>query len=186
LYATLMLVLAVIMVRHHAPADRGARAAEASAGAADTRPMMSITDRRGVVYEYRRPRHGKGAAATGIGAFLTGMLGVGIGEVIVPQLVKRNGVPVPVAAATSVLIVIVTVAAASFTQISGLVAAGGINAVPWNLVVYTVPGVIIGGQIGPRLQGRVPPHIMERAIGILFAVIGFVMFWLVAGEIGLI
>ena len=99
---------------------------------------------------------------------------------------KRNRVPVSVAAATSVFIVIVTVASASFTQISGLVAAGGINAVPWNLVLYTVPGVIVGGQIGPRLQGRVPPRVMEKAIGILFAVIGIAMVWLVARELKLI
>ena len=33
------------------------------------------------------------------------MLGVGIGEVVIPQLVKKNGVPLPVAAGTSVLIV---------------------------------------------------------------------------------
>lgn len=36
---------------------------------------------------------------------MTGMLGVGIGEVVIPQLVKKNGVPLPVAAGTSVLIV---------------------------------------------------------------------------------
>lgn len=33
------------------------------------------------------------------------MLGVGIGEVVIPQLVKKNGVPLPVAAGTSVLVV---------------------------------------------------------------------------------
>ncbi len=36
---------------------------------------------------------------------MTGMLGVGIGEVVVPQLVKKNDVPVPIAAGTSVLVV---------------------------------------------------------------------------------
>lgn len=36
---------------------------------------------------------------------MTGMLGVGIGEVVIPQLVKKNGVPLPVAAGTSVLVV---------------------------------------------------------------------------------
>lgn len=28
------------------------------------------------------------------------------------------------------------------------------GAVPWHLVIYTAPGVIIGGQIGSRLQGN--------------------------------
>ena len=36
---------------------------------------------------------------------MTGMRGVGIGEVVIPQLVKKNGVPLPVAAGTSVLVV---------------------------------------------------------------------------------
>lgn len=36
---------------------------------------------------------------------MTGMLGMGIGEVVIPQLVKKNGVPLPVAAGTSVFVV---------------------------------------------------------------------------------
>lgn len=36
---------------------------------------------------------------------MTGMLGVGIGEVVMPQLVKKYGVPLPVVAGTSVLVV---------------------------------------------------------------------------------
>lgn len=43
--------------------------------------------------------------STAFGGLMTGMLGVGIGEVVIPQLVKKNGVPVPVAAGTSVLVV---------------------------------------------------------------------------------
>lgn len=43
--------------------------------------------------------------STAFGGLMTGMLGVGIGEVVIPQLVKKNGVPLPVAAGTSVLIV---------------------------------------------------------------------------------
>ncbi len=179
-YAALMLVLSVILLRHHAPvADVTPAHGELSVGAADARPTRRITARDGRVYTYKIPRQGGGAAATGLGAFLTGMLSVGIGEVVMPQLVKRCKVPVPVAAATSVLVVIVVVAAASFTQISAIVAEGGLAAVPWNLVVYTIPGVIIGGQIGPRLQGRIAPRSIEQAIAILFAVIGISMAWIV-------
>ena len=88
-------------------------------------PIKSITGRDGTTYTYKKPQQGVGAIATGVGGFLTGLLGVGIGEVVMPQLAKRNGVPIPVAAATSVFVVIVVVAAASFTQISSLVAQGG-------------------------------------------------------------
>lgn len=134
-------------------------------------------DGREYTYDFHPPR--KGAIPLGLGGLLTGMLSVGIGEIVMPLLVKRYRIPVPVAAATSILVVIVTVMSASFTHISTLIAEGGVNAVPWNLVMYTVPAVIIGGQIGPRLQGLVPSHTMERVIAILFLIIGLAMMWIV-------
>ena len=175
-YALLMLVLSVELLRRHDPVqDMHLDVVEPEMADGATRTMRTIVGSDGTEYTFRAPRQGKGAAATGIGAFLTGLLGVGIGEVVMPQLVKRNKVPVAVAAATSVFVVIVVVAAASFTQISALVAEGGLEAVPWNAVVYTIPAVIIGGQIGPRLQGKVSQRTMERGIGYLFLVIGLAM-----------
>lgn len=54
----------------------------------------------------QRPDFGADSGfSTAFGGLMTGMLGVGIGEVVVPQLVKKNGVPLPVAAGTSVLVV---------------------------------------------------------------------------------
>jgi uncharacterized membrane protein YfcA len=38
-----------------------------------------------------------------------------------------------------------------------------------------VPAVIIGGQIGPRVQGRIAHKTMERAIGGLFLLIAVAM-----------
>ena len=164
-YGLLMLILSYELIRHHDPLQEMHLDTE-DEGTAEkaSRPTMSITGRDGTTYTYKKPRQGKGAIATGVGGFLTGLLGVGIGEVVMPQLAKRNGVPIPVAAATSVFVVIVVIAAASFTQISSVVAQGGLNAVPWNGVVYTIPAVIIGGQIGPRLQGKVAPRTMERRL----------------------
>lgn len=184
-YGILMLILSYEILRFHVPGpdiseDSSAEARSTGAMAVEQRPIREITDRTGHTYRFRAPRQGKGAAATGLGAFLTGLLGVGIGEVVMPQLVKRNHVPVPVAAATSVFVVIVVVAASSFTLISTLIAQGGFAAVPWNVVVYTVPAVIIGGQIGPWLQGRVAQGMMEKAIAYLFIVVGIAMLWISA------
>ena len=181
-YGILMLVLFYVIIKVHESKEDMAKAQTESAGRGteedDTRETRTITGRDGATYTYGAPRQGKGAAATGLGAFLTGLLGVGIGEVVMPQLVKSNKVPIPVAAATSVFTVIVVVASASFTQISTLIAQGGVNAVPWNVVVYTIPAVIIGGQIGPRLQGKVKQRTMEKAIAYLFLVIGAAMTWI--------
>ena len=180
-YGVIMLIIAAILLRQVGQVDMAASpqtSRGSTVGAGDARPERTITARDGKVYTYKVPRQGRGIFATAVGGLLTGMVGVGMGEVVVPQLVKKNRVPVAVAAATSVLIVIVTVAAASFTLIYQLIQAGGLAAVPWHLVCYTIPAVIIGGQIGPRLQGTVPQRTMERAIGALFAMIGIAMVWI--------
>lgn len=175
-YGVLMLLLAAVMAFHH---PGPGRAPDSAPGASDE-SWRELVDRRGKVFRYRVPTQGRGVLATGLGGLLTGLLGVGIGEVIMPQLAQRNRIPLPVAAATSVLIVIVTVAAASLTLIYQLVDAGGVSAVPWHLVCYTVPGVILGGQIGPRLHGRISTRALQRGISLLFLAIGLAMLWLVA------
>lgn len=70
-------------------------------------------------------------------------------------------------------------AVAAGTQISGIISQGGED-VPWNLIAFIIPGVIIGGQLAPRMQGRLSQRTMEKilsgvfgAVGTTFAVISF-------------
>ena len=180
LYASLMVVMVWILLRPHSDPVTETEQNEAD----DDTDLRQTTSRDGTVYSYRfSGRADRRNGTTAFGGFLCGMLGVGIGEVVMPQLVKRIRVPVPVAAGSSVSIVIVTVMSASFMHISALIAEGGINAVPWHLVMYTVPGVLIGGQIGPRLQGLVSSRSMEKGIASVFAVIGIAMYVIVYQEL---
>ena len=166
-YSLLVAVLAVVMWRNRPP-KHGPSAGHAG-------QSTTVTDSRGHEYKYQVPTLGvKSYALTGLGAFLTGMVSVGIGEVTISKL-TRKGLPIAVAAATSVLVVIVTVALASTTLAVQLIKAGGWTAVPWNLLAYDIPGVLIGGQIGPRLQGKVAPHTMRRAIAVLFIILAVAM-----------
>ncbi|MGI9220196.1 MAG: sulfite exporter TauE/SafE family protein [Woeseiaceae bacterium] len=136
----------------------------------------TIVDSRGEVYSYEPPKLGaSNVALTSTGAFLTGLVSVGIGEVTVSQLTQK-GIPIAVAAATSVLIVSVTVLFASSTHAAQLIQGGGWDAVPWDLLIWDIPGVLIGGQIGPQLQGLVPQQTMRRAIAILFVILAIAMF----------
>lgn len=180
-YAALMLVLCPVLLRH-TPDVRNAAAAEA---AVDARAeIRTVTGRDGQTYRFRKPKQGfVGGIYTAIGAVLTGFLGVGIGEVILPQLLKRNRVPVAVAAATSVFIVIVTIAAASVVQMAALIYAGGLEAIPWNLVCYSIPGVIVGGQLGPLLQVHIAQRKLEIAIAVLFGAIGVAIGWIVLSAV---
>ena len=176
-YALLVAVLSVVMWRNRPPATSAAVAMK-DAGS------RTITDSRGQQYRYDGPRLGAGGAAlTGAGAFLTGMVSVGIGEVTISQL-TRKGLPIAVAAATSVLVVITTVIFASSALVVQLVKSGGWTAVPWNLLVYDIPGVLIGGQIGPRLQGKISPHTMRRAISILFVLLSVAMMFVAIRKLG--
>ncbi len=180
-YALLVFVLAIVHV--FVPHDEVPARKAIDDG--DDPEIRHKIDSRGREYVYRIPHLGvSGAVFTGVGSFLTGMLSVGIGEVIVPQLTKR-GVPIAIAVAASVTIVIVTVACASFTLIAQLISEGGVAAVPWNLVVYSIPGVIIGGQIGPRLQGLVSHRSMEHAIGALFFMLSGAMLLVALQRLGI-
>ena len=166
-YSILVAVLAFVMWRNRPPGATHSGNLEAT--------TKTIVDSRNHEYTYRIPHLGlRSYSLTGLGAFLTGMVSVGIGEVTISKL-SRKGVPIAVAAATSVLVVIVTVAFASTTLAVQLIRDGGWTAVPWDLLLYDIPGVLIGGQIGPRLQGKVAPHTMRRAIAILFVILAVAM-----------
>jgi len=175
-YSILVAVLAVVMWLNRPP--------DSAKSADKLQPEKTILDSRGQEFTYRIPRLGVASyALTGLGAFLTGMVSVGIGEVTISKL-TRKGLPIAVAAATSVLVVIVTVAFASTTLAVQLIKAGGWTAVPWDLLVYDIPGVLIGGQIGPRLQGRIAPHVMRRAIAVLFVVLAVAMMTVAIRKLG--
>jgi uncharacterized membrane protein YfcA len=178
-YALLVAVLSVVMWRNRPPATAAAVAMK-DAG------WRTIVDSKGHTYAYDVPRLGAGSnALTAIGAFLTGMVSVGIGEVTISQL-TRKGLPIAVAAATSVMVVITTVVFASSTLFAQMIKSGGWSAVPWNLLCYDIPGVLIGGQIGPRLQGRVSPHTMRRAISVLFVLLAVAMMFVALRKSGVL
>ncbi len=176
-YSILVAVLAYVMWRSPMKA---VTAGEHLKG----RDVVERTDSGGHTYRYDMPKFGPGSfTLTGVGAFLTGMVSVGIGEVTISQLTHKR-VPIAVAAATSVLVVILTIVFATATLFVDLVRSGGWAAIPWNLLIYDVPGVLIGGQIGPRLQGRIPHHKMRRAIGMLFIVLAIAMMAVAARKAG--
>ena len=76
------------------------------------------------------------------GAFL-GMISVGLAELQEYHLVVKCKLPSPVAVGTSIFVVICTVFVATATDSDNLQVV--------NVAIFTVPGVLIGGQIGPRL-----------------------------------
>ena len=166
-YAVLVLLLAVGLLRQ--------TRARAMPREDVPQELRLVIDSAGNRHEFAHEGlHIRDKLLTGVGAFMTGLVSVGIGEVTISQLTRR-GVPIAVAAATSVLVVILTVATASSALAVELIRDGGWSAVPWHLLVYDIPGVLIGGQIGPRLQGRFNQRTLQKAIAFMFVVIGIAM-----------
>ena len=110
---------------------------------------------------------------TGLGAFTTGTSAVGIGEVVMQQLLasdfdKRQLV------GTSVFVVFCTVVAASLVLGWRVSKLENIQ-IPWNVICYTVPGVLIGSQIGPRIQSKFSRERLRIFIVCLFIFISIAM-----------
>ncbi len=114
----------------------------------------------------------EGRILSGIGALFMGMVSTGLGEMNGYFLLQRCRVPSKVSVATSVFVVAVTALVAStghFIQFAKN--GGGVLETVLSLIIFTVPGVIIGGQIGSRISSKIPQRGLEIGLAILFIIV---------------
>ena len=111
----------------------------------------------------------EGRLIAGVGGLFVGMVSSGLGELNGYFLLQRCRVPSSVSVATSVFVVAITALVASAGHVAQF-AQGGMADLNQllNLLVFTIPGVIIGAQLGPALAKRVSDRTMEIFLGILF------------------
>ncbi len=169
-----LLVIAFSFVRHrpHHLEDESIARGE---GVVEPSVDRVIVARDGQEYRYHVCRRTEGRLFAGVGGAFVGLISTGLGELNTYALVKRCRVPSRVTVATSVVVVAVTALAASATHLIEFVSsgAGEIDTV-LSLVVFTVPGVIIGGQLGPQLSKRVKEVPLIHALGWLFLIVAVV------------
>jgi uncharacterized membrane protein YfcA len=113
----------------------------------------------------------EGRLISGIGGLFVGMVSSGLGELNGYFLLQRCRVPSSISVATSVFVVAITALVASAGHIFQVVQGGlaGLTTMG-NLLLFTIPGVVIGAQLGPMLAERVPDRVMEIGLGILFTI----------------
>jgi len=135
-----------------------------------------IVDAKGEEICYRVCNRAEGQLIAGIGSLFMGMVATGLGEMNGFYLLRRCRVPARVAVATSVFVVSVTALIASTGHLIKFVQSGGdsLNTV-LSLVIFTIPGVVIGGQVGSAVASRIPQHMLERILGALFIMVAFLM-----------
>ena len=177
-FGILMIGLAVYLVATSKSTVRNIRL-EAPPPSVDRIPRKSESPEETVIrtkgereYRYKVCDKRRGELVCAVGSAFEGMISVGLGELVMPDLVRRCKIPITVSAATSVFVMTLGVFAGSATGIASLVVRGGTYAVPWNLLVFTIPGAVIGGQIGSKAQGALSSITTERLIVIIFTIIG--------------
>ncbi len=89
----------------------------------------------------------------------------------------RCRVPSPVAVATSIFVVVVSVLVASLGHFYHFATAADPQMLTQvqSVVMFTIPGVIVGGQLGPLVQARVNPDLVKLGIATLFITVGIFM-----------
>ena len=113
----------------------------------------------------------EGRLISGIGGLFVGMVSSGLGELNGYFLLQRCRVPSGVSVATSVFVVAITALIASVGHIFQIGQRGltGLTTMG-NLLLFTVPGVVIRAQLGPELAKRVSDRAMEIGLGCLFTI----------------
>lgn len=140
------------------------------------KPVTTLTTAEGEEISYTVCNRTEGGILGGIGALFIGMLSTGLGELNGYFFLKRCKVPSKVSVATSVFIVAVTALAASGGHIYAFAHAGpDVLSLVGSIVIFTIPGVLIGGQIGPRVAAAIPERVLELALAILFIIVAVLM-----------
>ena len=134
--------------------------------------MTTLTSADGETFEYQVSGKWFGRLVAAVGGFFTGMISTGLGELNSYYLLEQCKIPSKVAVATSVFAVALTALAAATGHLIQFINSGPeVLYEVFSFVIFTVPGVIIGGQIGPAFSSRVPQHVLEKGLGILFILI---------------
>ena len=106
--------------------------------------------------------------------FLTGLLGVGGGFIIVPALVFALDLPIKRAIGTSLAISVVN-------SLAGIVAHVGTTRPDWPVALAFAVPAMIASLVSARLATRVSSRVLQRSFAILIFVIAAVVSGAVAG-----
>ena len=137
---------------------------------------VTLTDKDGRTYEYCRVCGEKQRRISyGLGGLFQGAAGFRIGELGILSMVFTK-IPIRVATGTSHMIVASTAIIASITHV--LQSAASNISTPWNILIMTIPAVIIGGQVAPYISSRLKTSILEYFVAILFIVLSLALFWI--------
>ncbi|WP_158058167.1 sulfite exporter TauE/SafE family protein [Halorussus halophilus] len=150
----------------------------------DEAGTVTRVDQEGDDYVYNRGGYLRRFANYSVGGTFQGLAGFGIGELGIVSMLGTK-VPVRVAIGTNHIVVALTAILASLVHVFGGGLVGGhslsIASTPWNMVIFTVPATVTGGQIAPYVSNALETSTIKKFVGSLFAIISVALFVMVLG-----
>jgi hypothetical protein len=118
-----------------------------------------------------RPRDHLHVVRGGVLSLLIGLLGGAVGVILgtlrMPALVRSVGLGVRRAAGTNLVV-------GFFMGVAGFVTYAGVEGVDWGVLGAGLAGALPGGWLGARATGRVDEHVLRLALGAALVVVGAV------------
>ena len=105
----------------------------------------------------------------GFSGFLSGLLGVGGGFIIVPTLHSISNLETKMIVATSLAVIALVSMASAFSY-------AGNGAILWNIAIPFVSASLVGMLLGRLLHTKIPSHISVLTFSILSLIIAVLMF----------
>jgi uncharacterized membrane protein YfcA len=108
-----------------------------------------------------------------LGALLIGMISSGLGEINELNFLQKMKMPVPVASGTSVFLVAMSAIVGVCAHTYFLVSQGELSIFTdvVSLLVFAIPGVVLGAQVGVLLSNLVNRQYMGKFVGVLFVIL---------------
>jgi len=112
-------------------------------------------------------------AAAGLGGLLQGLVATGCGALLLPALLDHRRDPTAKLVGTSVLVVFASALVAGLSRLDGamLDALQARQESIVSMLAFAGPGVVIGGQLGPRVAQRLPRETLRRFFGVLLLLV---------------
>jgi uncharacterized membrane protein YfcA len=113
-----------------------------------------------------------------LGGLLLGLITVGLGELLLPRLLaERKSLSPAAVVGSTVLIIFVTSLAAALVRLNGpfLAALGEQRASLLGAMLFTGPGVILGGQLGPVMARHLDARALRWYVAIILMLVSILM-----------
>ena len=112
-------------------------------------------------------------ATSMMGGLLVGMISAGLGEINELNFLQKTKLSVPSASGTSVFLVTMSAIVGVCAHAYFLVSQGELSIFTnvLSLLLFTIPGVVLGAQIGVLLSNVINRNFMGKFVGILFVIL---------------